>query len=344
MKPFDVVSWNENKIKIINQTKLPNILEYLHIDTPKKLWYAIKELKVRGAPAIGIAGAFGVALAASKFKGNNKNAFQKYVLKTSDYIASSRPTAVNLFWAIDRMKKVLTDNSHKNISELKKCLLKEALVVLEEDKKICRAIGKFGASLIKNGDVILTHCNAGALATGDYGTAIGVIYSAVDDGKKIKVFADETRPLLQGARLSAWELMQHNVDVTLICDNMAASIIKKGWISKIIVGADRIASNGDTANKIGTYNLAVLAKYHKIPFYIAAPLSTFDFSIKNGDQIPIETRAEHEVTSIYGKRVAPIGVKVYNPAFDVTPHNLITAFITEKGVFKDTKRIITKLS
>lgn len=260
--------------------------------------------------------------------------FKAELDRVADYLATSRPTAVNLFWALDRMREAAERNKDKPIPELKKLLLKEALDIIEEDKRICRAIGRNGARLLPDECTVLTHCNAGGLATADYGTALGVIYAAVEMGKRIKVFADETRPLLQGARLTAWELMQGGIEVTLICDNTAAYVMKQGLVDCVIVGADRIAANGDTANKIGTYNLAVLAKEHGIPFYVAAPSSTFDLTLESGDQIPIEERSPEEVTCPFGRRIAPEGVKVYNPAFDVTPARLITAIITEKGVIR----------
>ncbi|MEI6863172.1 MAG: S-methyl-5-thioribose-1-phosphate isomerase, partial [Candidatus Omnitrophota bacterium] len=250
------------------------------------------------------------------------------------YLASSRPTAVNLFWALERMGRVAEKNSSLSASDLKRVILKEALDIIKEDKASCRAMARHGAKLVNSGDTILTHCNAGGLATADYGTALGVLFEAKKQGKRIKVYADETRPLLQGARLTAWELMNEGIDTTLICDNMAASLMAKGNIDKIFVGADRIASNGDAANKIGTYSLAVLAKYHKVPFYVVAPLSTFDFNIKTGRQIPIEERSADEVRSVMGRMIAPRNVKVYNPAFDVTPNELITAIITENGISK----------
>lgn len=318
--PIPTIEWRNNAVRIIDQTKLPHKLEYINCRDVKTLVSAIKKLKVRGAPALGVAAGFGVVLGANDIK------------KTIVLLAGSRPTAVNLFWALERMKKVAL--MHKNLSakDLKKVLLKEAFKIQDHDKKTCRDMAAHGASLIKSGDNILTHCNAGALATADYGTALGALYKAKEQGKKIKVYADETRPLLQGARLTVWELMRSGIDTTLICDNMAASLMASGKVDKIFVGADRIASNGDTANKIGTYSLAVLAKYHKIPFYVVAPVSTIDFKIRSGKQIPIEERHADEVRGFGGTQTAPKNVKVYNPAFDVTPHNLITAIITEKGI------------
>ncbi|NQT22626.1 MAG: S-methyl-5-thioribose-1-phosphate isomerase, partial [Candidatus Omnitrophica bacterium] len=263
-----------------------------------------------------------------------------------NYLASSRPTARNLFWALERMKNCALQNREKNPGSIKRLLLKEATDILKEDKAICRRIGMCGRKLIKTGDNILTHCNAGGLATADFGTALAVIFRAKIDGKRIHVFADETRPVLQGARLTAWELKNEGIDATLICDNMAASLMAKGKIDKIIVGADRIARNGDVANKIGTYNLAVLAKAHGIPFYVAAPVSTFDFNIASGEDIVIEERDADEVRTIMGRYIAPKTIKVYNPAFDVTPNRLVTAIITEKGILrkpfgKSLKRLIT---
>jgi len=250
----------------------------------------------------------------------------------TDYLASSRPTAVNLFWALDRMKMTAEKHNHLQIAEIKRILLDEALKIIDEDRAMCRAIGEQGLSLSKNNDTILTHCNAGGLATADYGTALAVMFKAHESGKNIRVYADETRPLLQGSRLTTWELMQAGIDVTLICDNMAAQVMKEGKIQCVIVGADRIAANGDAANKIGTYGVAVLAEAHEIPFYVAAPTSTLDFSLDTGAQIPIEQRRAEEITEGFGRQTAPEGVKVYSPAFDVTPARLIDAIITDKGI------------
>ncbi|MDP1852999.1 MAG: S-methyl-5-thioribose-1-phosphate isomerase [Candidatus Omnitrophota bacterium] len=331
---IETIKWENGKVKLIDQTKLPLSLEYIICSDVKTLWQAIKMLKVRGAPAIGIAAAFGVVLGIRNSKAKTFTQFEKDLSRVIKYLASSRPTAVNLFWALERMKKVALSHSSHSISRIKKLLYQESVKILSEDKNICRAMGHYGAGLIKDNDRVLTICNAGALATGDFGTALGVFYQAKTEGKKFKVYSSETRPLLQGARLTTWELLQEGIDVTLICDNMAASLMEKGLIGKVFVGADRIAANGDTANKIGTYSLAVLAHYHKIPFYVVAPKSSFDLKIKSGRDIPIEERSEDEVVEIYGKRIAPIGVKVYNPAFDVTPHGLISSIITEKGVVK----------
>lgn len=338
------IEWRNDKIRIIDQTKLPLKLVYLDIKDIKILWQAIKQLKVRGAPALGAASALGLYLGIKDLKAKNFSEFKKHLEKVSKYIASSRPTARNLFWAQERMKKIVFANHEKSIKEIKNILLKEALSVLQEDQIICRKMAEFGQKLIKNNANILTICNTGILATVDYGTALGVIYKAKERGKKFRVFACETRPLLQGARLTSWELIQNKIDTTLICDNMAASLMQKGKIDIIFVGADRIARNGDTANKIGTYNLAVLAKFHKIPFYVVAPTSTFDLNIKNGSEIPIEQRSGLEIIKIADKFIAPKNIKVYNPAFDVTPNELITGIITEIGILKKPfKKSILKL-
>lgn len=330
--PVPTIEWKNNKVKIIDQSKLPNKLEYVYCQNSKQMYRAIKDLIVRGAPAIGIAGAFGLYLGIRNSKVKDGKMFYKEVEREEKYMASCRPTARNLFWALERMRETALNNMDKSVNEIKGILLKEAVRILEEDKAICRLIGKHGAGIIKNGDVVLTHCNAGGLATADYGTALAVLFKANDEGKKIKVFVDETRPVLQGARLTAWELLKEGIDATLICDNMAASLMAKGKIDKVIVGADRIAKNGDVANKIGTYNLAVLCHAHKVPFYVAAPMSTFDFKIKSGKEIIIEERHPDEVRKIAGKYIAPKNIKVYNPAFDVTPHRLVTGIITENGI------------
>jgi len=330
----ETIKWINKKVKLIDQRKLPAKLEYVYCDEIKSLWKAIKTLQVRGAPAIGIAGALGVILGIQYSKAESFVDFKRNLDEVIAYLASSRPTAINLFNALERMRRVVQENHKFSVSELKKRLLKEALKIIEEDKAVCRRMASFGAKLIKGKDNILTICNAGALATADYGTALGVMYWAKEKGKKFQVFACETRPLLQGARLTTWELKKQGIKVTLICDNAAASLMAQGKIDKIFVGADRIAANGDTANKIGTYNLAVLAKFHKIPFYVVAPSSTFDLAIEDGAQIPIEQRSKLEVTHIFGKPIAPSGIAVYNPAFDVTAHRLISAIITEEGIIK----------
>lgn len=328
------IDWVDNKIVLLDQTLLPAEEKYLAIDSTSDLAEAIKSLRVRGAPAIGVAAAFGVALAGVVFKGDSRPAFDESIIRAIDLLRVTRPTAVNLFWALERMQSVLEQHPSDSTSGMRQRLIDEALRVLNEDRQICRQIGRNGADLLKDSASILTHCNAGALATADYGTALAVVYAAQEQGKQVKVFADETRPLLQGARLTAWELQKSNIDVTVVCDNMAAVVMKSGLIDCVIVGADRIAANGDAANKIGTYGLALLARAHQIPFYVAAPCSTIDLSISHGDQIPIEMRDSREVTHGFGKQTVPDGVEVYNPAFDVTPNILITAFITEAGVIR----------
>ena len=288
-------------------------------------------MKIRGAPALGIAAGYGVYLGV---KNSKKDTFFRDLERSIRYLAGARPTARNTFWALERMKKTAIEYKNKSIIIIKNMLLKEAHKIYEEDRSICRRIARYGSSLIKKGDRILTHCNTGALATADYGTALGIFYRAKSERKKIKVYIDETRPLLQGARLTAWELLREGIDAILICDNMAASLMAKGEIDKIIVGADRITKNGDVANKIGTYNLAVLAYHHRIPFYVASPVSTIDMGIFHGKEIPIEERDEDEVKRIANVYITPKKIKVYNPAFDVTPNRYITAIITEKGILK----------
>jgi len=326
------IEWVDGKVRLIDQTKLPEELVYLEISDHLELCEAIKKLKVRGAPAIGIAGAFGVVLGLNKMNDKIFN-INNYINKVIDDLRSTRPTARNLFWALDRMYKKICSLSGESMGKVKKESLKEALDIYMEDEEMSRKIGENGVKLLKDECSILTHCNTGFLVTAGIGTALGIVYTAVEKGKKVKVYADETRPLLQGARLTAWELEMKGIDVTLICDNTAAFLMKKGMVDCVIVGADRIASNGDTANKVGTYNLAVLAEKHNIPFYVAAPHSTFDFSLKNGDEIPIEERNPEEVYMGFGKRTAPDNINVFNPAFDVTPNNLITAFVTEEKIF-----------
>jgi methylthioribose-1-phosphate isomerase len=333
--PLPTIEWEggiHGRIRLIDQTLLPSELKYVYCEDVKSIWHAIKTLMVRGAPAIGIAGAMGVVLGVKDINTENVDTFLKELKQITTYLGSSRPTAVNLFWGITRMERIAQEKNGNSVQKIKELLLEEALKIQNEDKAICRRIGENGAGLIKDGSSILTHCNAGGLATADYGTALAVLFKAKEQGKKIKVYADETRPLLQGSRLTAWELMHAGIDVTLICDNMAAHVMKQDKVQGVIVGADRIAANGDTANKIGTYGISILAKEHGIPFYVAAPVSTFDLSIKSGDDIPIEERSPEEVTNGFGKRTAPEGINVFNPAFDVTPAKNITAIITEKGV------------
>jgi len=332
---LQTIQWSRNKIKLIDQTKLPSKLEYIYINNLQSLWQAIKLMKVRGAPVLGAAAGLGVYLGIQHSKAKNFLEFKRELDRAAKYIATSRPTARNLFWGIERACSIAVKNKDKPIPAIKKLILGAAAKIITEDQKSCRSIGGYGAKLLKEGDSILTLCNAGILATVDFGTALGVIYRAKEEGKRIKVYACETRPMLQGARLTAWELSRNKVDVTLICDNMAATLMQQGKIHKVIAGADRIAANGDTANKIGTYNLAVLSRYHKIPFYIAAPVSTFDLKIKSGRSIPIEERPAYESTELFfSKPIAPKGIKVFNPAFDVTPAELISAIITDKGIIR----------
>jgi methylthioribose-1-phosphate isomerase len=300
-------------------------------DVPR-LVDAIRSLKVRGAPAIGVAAAYGVVLGARAAGLDDARAVRLAAKEASQLLRTSRPTAVNLFWALDRMDRTLEAIPELEPKEILAALFAEARAIHEEDRASCRALGRHGAPLVPEGGGVLTHCNAGGLATSDYGTALGVLFAAEESGRKFEVFADETRPLLQGARLTAWELVERDIPVTLICDNMAAQVMKSGRIQLVLVGADRIARNGDTANKIGTYGIAVLALAHRIPFYVAAPTSTFDLSIPDGDHIPIEERDPREITHGFGTQTAPHGIAVYNPAFDVTPARLISGIITERGV------------
>jgi methylthioribose-1-phosphate isomerase len=322
-------------VRLIDQTLLPTQLAYRDCRTPEEVWEAIRSLRVRGAPAIGIAAAMGLVLGVQGFADRTRGAYARRVKEVSAYLRTSRPTAVNLFWALDRMERRVRGRTEElPPAELTRQLLDEALAIQKEDLETCLAIGRAGAALVGEGRGVLTHCNAGGLATADYGTALAVLFTAADQGRHFQVFVDETRPLLQGARLTAWELQQRGIDATLICDNMAAQVMKEGRVHLVVVGADRIAANGDTANKIGTYGVAVLARAHGIPFYVAAPSSTFDLSLPDGAGIPIEQRAAQEVTHGFGRQTAPEGVKVYNPAFDVTPAALITGIITEKGVIQ----------
>lgn len=326
------VAYDGKQITLLDQTKLPTEEVYLKIETVEELWQSIYKLEVRGAPAIGIAAGFGAALGAKKITATTYDEFAREFFEVTKYLATSRPTAVNLFWALDRMDKIVNDNKTASVSELKELLEEESQAIYNDDVEICKQIGSHGLELLKDGMTILTHCNAGGIATAKYGTALAPIYFGHENGMDLKVFADETRPLLQGARLTAWELMKAGIDVTLITDNMAAMVMKQGKIDAVIVGCDRVAANGDVANKIGTYGVAILAKEHNIPFYVACPLSTIDLETVHGDDIPIEERAAEEITNGFGKQTAPTGIKTYNPAFDVTPHELVTAIITEKGV------------
>ncbi len=327
--PFKTIEWKDEKIVILDQRKLPTRMNYVTCKDPECVISAIKTMVIRGAPAIGVAAAMGLALGAKLSRTSTRDEFLHEFEALCDRFAASRPTAVNLFWAIDRMKSLARSIPFPSV---KATLREEALKILDEDIQTNRAMGSFGKELIPEKASILTHCNAGALATGGFGTALGVIYAAAEEGKSIQVYADETRPVLQGARLTTWELHQYKIPVTLITDNMAGMLMKDGKIQLVIVGADRIAANGDTANKIGTYSVAVLAHHHGIPFYVAAPLSTFDPSLATGDAIPIEYRDKKEVFYCGKRRIAPRGIQAFNPAFDVTPAELITAIITEKGI------------
>jgi methylthioribose-1-phosphate isomerase len=328
------IEWIDGRVRILDQSRLPREVVFIECQDYKAVATAIKDLKIRGAPAIGIAAAMGLALGARSIRAKQRQDFLKQFLSMCDVMAATRPTAVNLFWAIERMKKVVHHHTDNDLRRLQDRLVQEAINILQEDIEMNRAIGRFGADFIRSGNTVLTHCNAGALATGGHGTALGIIRTAREQGKKLNVLVDETRPVLQGARLTAWELVQEGIPAILITDNMAGSFMKKGMVHLCIVGADRIAANGDAANKIGTYSLAVLAKHHNIPFYVAAPTSSIDFDLPTGDKIPIEERNPAEVTHVLGQtQIAPEGVGVANPAFDVTPAEYITAIITEKGAF-----------
>jgi methylthioribose-1-phosphate isomerase len=329
---YQPVEWLGGRVRIIDQTRLPGEEVYLELDNYRELASAIKELKVRGAPAIGIAGAYAVALAARKIESANRDEFLAELQAAIDDIAATRPTARNLFFALERMKQAA--ESAKSRYGIVDALVNEAVKIHREEADATRRLSIYGAGLLEDGWTVLTHCNTGPLATSGYGTALGIIVAAYRQGKKISVIADETRPLLQGARLTTWELKKAGVPVTLITDSMAGYFMKMGKVNCVITGADRIARNGDTANKIGTYTLAVLAGENKIPFYIAAPVSTIDASAKTGKDIPIEERRAQEVTSIRGVPIAPRGVNAANPAFDVTPHKYITAIVTEKGIIR----------
>lgn len=330
----NAIEWRNGKVIILDQRLLPLEIKYIECTDYRLVADAIKNLSIRGAPAIGIASAMGVALAAQDQNTSYFEGFYKFIKKVMERMIATRPTAVNIEWAMRRLDKLLIDNSDKTITTLKELLYKEAMLIHQEDIEANLKIGQYGADFIKDGYTILTHCNAGALATGGYGTATAPMIVAKEQGKKIKVIADETRPVLQGARLTSWELMQNDIDVTLITDNTAGWLMKKGMINMVIVGTDRTTINGDVANKIGTYSVAVLCKEHNIPFYVAAPTSSIDFNMPSGDFINIEQRNPEEVIYVGGQRIAPEGVKVFNYAFDVTPARYVTAFFTEKGVFK----------
>lgn len=337
------IEWKDNKVVMLDQTKLPCEVVFIDCTDYKTVADGIKKLRIRGAPAIGIAAAMGIALGAQEVRAKSFDEFIKALEPIFNRMLSTRPTAVNIHWAVERIKKLLLANREESVTRLKEMLVYEAKKILKEDIEVNKAIGRWGAEFIKDGDTILTHCNAGALATGGYGTATAPMLIAREQGKRIQVIADETRPVLQGARLTAWELMQEGIPVTLITDNTAGAILNKKEINLAIVGTDRTARNGDVANKIGTYTVAVLCKENKVPFYVAAPLSSIDFNISSGKQIPIEERDPEEVTNVFGRCIiAPDGVKARNIAFDVTPHKYVTAIITEKGAFKpkDLKRLM----
>jgi methylthioribose-1-phosphate isomerase len=328
------IEWIGGKVRFIDQTKLPTEELFVETDDLTVLADAIRTLKVRGAPALGVAAAYGIVLGTKRFHSGTSQDLYNTVQQSALIIGQTRPTAKNLFWALERMCSVCRLNLHESVERIKRILLEEALRIHAEDERMCAAIGRFGAALVPDSSTILTHCNTGALATGGDGTAQAIITTAFEEGKNISVYADETRPLLQGARLTAWELHKRGIKVTVITDNAAAVVMAMKKINLVLVGADRIAANGDTANKVGTYNVAIIAKEHGIPFYVAAPTSTFDDSIADGSQIPIEERDPKEVSEGFGKRTVPEGVQVYSPAFDVTPHSYITAIVTERGILR----------
>lgn len=331
---LQTIKYDGGKLYIIDQTKLPVVNETIEIKNAEECFDAIKRLKIRGAPAIGIAAAYGIFLGVKDIEEDDFDKFYKKFTKIKEYLSSSRPTAVNLFWALNRMDKKVLSLKDRPLHEIKEALEEEAVLIQKEDEDVCRKIGENGLKILKDNMSVLTHCNAGVLAASKYGTALAPIYMAKEKGLNIKVFADETRPLLQGARLTSFELSQAGIDVTLITDSMAAVVMKKGWVDMVITGCDRVAANGDAANKIGTYGVALLAKVHNIPFYIAAPFSTIDLNTSTGDDIVIEERDKEEIIRGFGVQTAPLNIKVFNPAFDVTPHELINGIITEKGIVR----------
>jgi methylthioribose-1-phosphate isomerase len=328
------IEWQDDAVVMVDQRKLPGKEIYLRCKTANEVAKAIKTMVIRGAPAIGVSAAMGLALGVKKSTATGTKQLLTEFLRSCDVMAATRPTAVNLFWAIERMKQrfAALAQAGASVADIKTALVAEANLIHDEDVASCKALGGFGATLVPQDATILTHCNAGALATAGYGTALGVIRGAVDAGKTVRVLADETRPFLQGARLTAWELVKDHIDTTVITDNMAGALMRQGLIDLVVVGADRIAANGDTANKIGTYSVAVLAKENGVPFYVAAPLSTIDLETANGEGIPIEERPAREVTHVGTSQVTPAGAKIRNPAFDVTPARYITAIVTEKGI------------
>ena len=329
------VHFEEGKLTLLDQTKLPGAEEYIEIKTKEDMWDAIYHLKVRGAPAIGVAAAYGLYVDALNFEGDGVADFIAHVKAGAEYLNSARPTAVNLSWALNRLKAMLMSKEWVSVAEAQDALCNEAITIHHEDVAACKAMGEYGLSLLKPGMGILTHCNAGTIATAKYGTCLSPLYLGHERGYDFKVFADETRPLLQGARLTSWELNKAGIDVTLICDNMAATVMKKGWVDAVVVGCDRMAANGDGANKIGTSGVAILAKEYGIPFYMYVPTSTIDMDTPTGDDIHIELRKGEEIYEMwYEKPMAPEGVKTFNPSFDVTDHKYITAVITEKGIVR----------
>ena len=330
------IDWQGDAIVMVDQRKLPGQELYVRCRTAQEVARAIRTMIIRGAPAIGVAAAMGIALGMRRNTAKGTRQFAVDFQKICDMMAATRPTAVNLFWAIDRMKRVFAEAAQAGASteEIAGRLEREARIIHDEDVAACRAMGGFGASMVPDGARVLTHCNAGALATAGYGSALGVIRAAVEQGKQVAVIADETRPFLQGARLTAWELVRDGINTTVITESMAGPLMRAGDIDMVVVGADRIAANGDTANKIGTYTVAVLAREHKVPFYVAAPLSTIDLATPDGDRIPIEERDQREVSHLGSARLTPVGALIRNPAFDVTPHRYISGIITERGIFR----------
>jgi methylthioribose-1-phosphate isomerase len=331
---FKTIEWKKDCVRILDQRRLPQEVRYLNCRNASSVAKAIRSMAIRGAPAIGVAAGMGIALAARKIRSNRPEIFRNKIEEVCHLMGETRPTAINLFWAIERMREMLNQFHSEDLEGLKSKLEREALRIFREDLEVNQKIGENGKSLIQDGVGVLTHCNAGGLATAGYGTALGVLRAAWAEGKRFHVYVDETRPLLQGARLTAWELIQEKIPSTVITDSMAGCLMEKGNVQLVLVGADRIARNGDTANKIGTYGLAVLANWHQVPFYVAAPTSTFDLNLSSGKDIPIEEREGEEVTHFGGRRITPGGVKAFNPAFDVTPHSLIKAIITEKGILQ----------
>jgi methylthioribose-1-phosphate isomerase len=349
MKPIRAIEWVggvDGHLRLIDQTLLPANLAFRECRSVEAVWEAIRNLRVRGAPAIGVAAAFGLVIGLQQASPVNVADFAQKMEEVASYLATSRPTAINLFWALDRMQRQFATQVEGSPRAALEQLLGEARAIFEEDRRMCEAIGRHGAQLVPDGGGVLTHCNTGQLATAGLGTALAIFYTANHQGKRFRIYADETRPLLQGARLTSWELDQAGLDVTLICDSAAAQVMKEGKIQAVFVGADRIAANGDTANKVGTYGVALLAKAHQIPFYVAAPFSSFDLTLADGNAIPIEQRDPHEVRNGFGKQTVPDAVPIYNPAFDVTPNQIIAGIVTEKGLIQpvSTKEIVQMAS